>query len=373
MPRSSGTYSPPAGQPVVTSTTISSTVHNALIADLGNEITNSIPRDGTAPPTANLPMGNFKHTGCADGTVDTDSATYGQIGTVLAIKAHAATDKPIPVDADEILLLDSAASFALKKLSWANLKAVLFGNIQNQSATAFTTTGSGTAFVGTPSPAITANTENQAFIVEPHTNPTGSPTLAVSGLTALNCKYVDANGVKQFITAKQVKSGNKYKVTNDGTDYVWSDLIPSFIQSYTRSAVHVTLANGYGSTNTAIRRFTTVNVNTGSDITYADSATLGASFTINNDGWYTVNYFGTMNTTNAFFGVSLNSTQLNISIAAITLIDRLSIGQFYVANAIQNANVSPRFYSAGDVIRAHDDTTASGASNVHSFRIERVG
>jgi hypothetical protein len=79
LPRSSGTYSPPAGQPVVTGTTISSTVFNTLVADIGNELTNSIPRDGTAPPTANVPMGNYKLTGLAAGTVAGDSVRYEQV------------------------------------------------------------------------------------------------------------------------------------------------------------------------------------------------------------------------------------------------------------------------------------------------------
>ncbi len=38
---------------------------------------------------------------------------------------HAAASKTTPVDADELGLADSAASFALKKLTWANLKATL--------------------------------------------------------------------------------------------------------------------------------------------------------------------------------------------------------------------------------------------------------
>jgi hypothetical protein len=38
---------------------------------------------------------------------------------------HAATSKTPPVDADELPLLDSAASYALKKLTWANVKAAL--------------------------------------------------------------------------------------------------------------------------------------------------------------------------------------------------------------------------------------------------------
>lgn len=38
---------------------------------------------------------------------------------------HALTGKTTPVDADEDAILDSAASFALKKVSWANRKATL--------------------------------------------------------------------------------------------------------------------------------------------------------------------------------------------------------------------------------------------------------
>ena len=43
----------------------------------------------------------------------------------LAAEIHAATGKSTPVDADETALADSAASFALKKLTWANVKATL--------------------------------------------------------------------------------------------------------------------------------------------------------------------------------------------------------------------------------------------------------
>ncbi len=43
--------------------------------------------------------------------------------TVIAPGAHAATTKATPVDADELPLVDSAASNVLKKLTWANLKA----------------------------------------------------------------------------------------------------------------------------------------------------------------------------------------------------------------------------------------------------------
>lgn len=46
-------------------------------------------------------------------------------GLAVATQTHAATDKAAPVDADEIPLSDSAATWGLKKLTWANLKATL--------------------------------------------------------------------------------------------------------------------------------------------------------------------------------------------------------------------------------------------------------
>jgi hypothetical protein len=52
-----------------------------------------------------------------------DGVSTGADATGAAI--HAATAKTTPVDADTIGLIDSAASNALKKLSWANLKATL--------------------------------------------------------------------------------------------------------------------------------------------------------------------------------------------------------------------------------------------------------
>jgi len=45
--------------------------------------------------------------------------------TALGTAIHAATAKPVPVDADELPLLDSAGSWSLKKFTWANCKAAL--------------------------------------------------------------------------------------------------------------------------------------------------------------------------------------------------------------------------------------------------------
>jgi hypothetical protein len=47
------------------------------------------------------------------------------LGADTATAVHAATGKSTPVDGDELLIADSAASYAPKKLTWANLKATL--------------------------------------------------------------------------------------------------------------------------------------------------------------------------------------------------------------------------------------------------------
>lgn len=56
-----------------------------------------------------------------------DSATANKWATATSVASivHAATSKTTPVDADELALIDSAASNVLKKLTWANLKATL--------------------------------------------------------------------------------------------------------------------------------------------------------------------------------------------------------------------------------------------------------
>lgn len=74
-----GTYSLPTGQPVVTGTTISSTVFNTLTADLANALTTSIASDGQTTPTANLPMGGFKLTGLSAGAAAGQSLRWEQL------------------------------------------------------------------------------------------------------------------------------------------------------------------------------------------------------------------------------------------------------------------------------------------------------
>lgn len=59
-------------------------------------------------------------------TVDNTNPAIPVVSGTPAASIHAATGKTTPVDADEFGIADSTASFALKKLTWANLKATLW-------------------------------------------------------------------------------------------------------------------------------------------------------------------------------------------------------------------------------------------------------
>ena len=55
----------------------------------------------------------------------TKRSLLSTVVTYIVSAIHAATGKTTPVDNDELLLIDSAASYVKKKLTWANVKATL--------------------------------------------------------------------------------------------------------------------------------------------------------------------------------------------------------------------------------------------------------
>jgi hypothetical protein len=135
--------------------------------------------------------------------------------------------------------------------------------------------------------------------------------------------------------------------------------------------VQVNTANGYGSTNTRIRRFTNTVANIGSDITYADSNTDGGSFTINTSGYYSISYNDQFNA-QSNFGISVNSTQLTTAIASITQTNILSFATTAQANLVSHTSWTG-YLNAGDVVRAHTTATATGTSTTGcQFTISRV-
>lgn len=150
-------------------------------------------------------------------------------------------------------------------------------------------------------------------------------------------------------------------------------LFPSSRNAQPRSEVWV-YSNGatnYGSTNTKIRRFGTTGKSIGGAITYADSATDGGSFTINEDGIYSVHYSDRF-TGVEIGGISVNSNQLTTSINSITLGHRRAVGISSGANDTLDVHTT-LFLSAGDVLRAHTSgVAADGTDDCNHVRIIKI-
>lgn len=289
----SGIYVLPAGQPVVTGTTISSTTHNTLMSDLANALTTSIASDGQTAMSANLPMGGNKLTGLAAATVAGDAVRYEQAAMAGALSGSGITGA-VAVGANSIQIGSSA-------------------------------------------------TDSQNFLLKSNLDGTGKLARGAAGGLG-DILVWDATGKLNFA------------------------IVPA---APAQSMIKLSSANGYGSTNTKIRRFTNVLSTQGTDITYADSATLGASFTVNVAGVYAVVYIDQFNV-DAFSGLSLNTTQPTVSIATISANELICAG--YASSANAPASVTPtQYYAAGSVIRPHTQGAATGINTTNGiFTITRV-
>ncbi|MGH2375682.1 MAG: hypothetical protein ACRDIC_19705 [bacterium] len=168
MPRDgSGTYSLAAGNPVVDGTVISAGTHNTTNTDIATALTASIAKDGQTTPTANLPMGGFRHTNVGAATLAGEYATLAQ--------------------------------------AQVNVQ----GYVVDSSGTANTITIS-------PSPAITAYAAGQMWRVKLNTTNTGATTIAVSGLAAKNVLRFNAGA----LVARDLVQNQIVVLIYDGTQFI---------------------------------------------------------------------------------------------------------------------------------------------------------
>ena len=77
----SGVYSLPAGNPVVTGTTIASTWANNTMNDIASALTGSVAADGQTPMTGNLDLNTNKIVNLADPTLAQDAVTLNFLET----------------------------------------------------------------------------------------------------------------------------------------------------------------------------------------------------------------------------------------------------------------------------------------------------
>jgi len=126
---------------------------------------NCVTLTGETTPTANLPMGNKKHTAVANATARDEYTSMGQI--------------------------------------------------QDSSGVFFVTTGSADAYVLTPAPAITAYVAGMKFLIKVSFTNTGASTINISGLGAKNI-FTDNSTA---LVANDLVTNDIHVIVYDGTQF----------------------------------------------------------------------------------------------------------------------------------------------------------
>ena len=209
MPRNgSGTYSLPAGNPVVTGTTISSTVHNNTMTDIGSEITNSLDKDGQTVVTGTIDFNAQKLV--LDGDGDTS--------------IHASTDDVIDIEIEGVDAI---------KLGWQSVADTGFVTLDPKAFTPDATENTHRVAV-LNSNAITVPTGTTAlassvYITEPNITATGTLTEAATVYIA-GAPTEGASNYSLFVDAGDVRFDGNLDVSGTTTmgDYLIFDATASF-------------------------------------------------------------------------------------------------------------------------------------------------
>ena len=165
---SNGQYTAPSStwNPAVSSTTISPSDWNSLLADLSTALSSLLLTSGVAPMSGSLAMGSNSITGMANGA--------------------------------------------------ARTSAVAVGQIQDGSLTWFGTAGgTADALTLTPTPAITAYATNMLIGFKAAANNTGAATMQISGVASP--KAIQLNGVA--LNAGDIVANAYYQIYYDGTAF----------------------------------------------------------------------------------------------------------------------------------------------------------
>lgn len=226
--------------------------------------------------------------------------------------------------------------------------------------------------------AITALNLNSVKTVSAtsHSAALGAKSFTVeSGKSFLDGMWVtiadDADPTKQMVAIVTSYSGTTLQVNvqwHSGFAGSLADWMivqaPPFNTNAINDEIFVVTGNGCGSTNTLVRRLTTVVINNGgSSMTYADSATLGMSLTINQAGIYQFNAY---NADSNNLMLTRNTVTPSIGTA-----DTLSFAGVGTGSGANNTTVVIKC-NVSDVIRMCVSSTTAGTNSSTYFRAKRI-
>lgn len=180
----SGTYNLPAGNPVVTGTTISSTTTNTTFSDIATALTNCITRDGQSTPSANLPMNSKKLTGLAAGTSAGDSVRYEQV-VLTGGSLASCTGLSLTTGVTGTLPVNNGGTGATSLTA----NSVLLGN-GTSALQAVAPGASGNALISNGTTWASSPLASSAMVLISSVNAVGASTVSFTGLSSAYSTYI---------------------------------------------------------------------------------------------------------------------------------------------------------------------------------------
>ncbi|HYC01613.1 MAG TPA: tail fiber domain-containing protein [Candidatus Limnocylindrales bacterium] len=256
-----GTYSLPAGNPVVSGTTISSTVHNNTMSDIATALTASISKDGQTTPTANLPMGGFRHTNVGNPTVRSQYGTVDNIqdGEYVVLSSVAGTNtvtaalSPTPtayVAGMQVVLIPANTNTGATTLNISSIGAL---DVQKWVSGAQSNIVANDLRVGVPAYLVLDTGADDWILLNPNSGNIGdvtTGTMTATTVSSTNLTVTNINGVAAPAAANPSATIGLSAVNGSATSFMRSDGAPALSQSIapTWTAHHI-FSNSWSSGN----------------------------------------------------------------------------------------------------------------------------
>jgi hypothetical protein len=257
----SGTYNLPAGNPVVTGTTITTTWANSTLVDVANALTGSVAADGQTPVTGNINMTNNKIINLLNPSNLQDAATKDYVDTVAAALGTMATQDADAVDItggtiDDVAITNGTITDAaitnptITNGSISNVANVYVGQTTaphggvvaakaaggNIIAGELTTGGPGTTFISVSSASATNYDHFGAYRI-------GSPTrlfgvnyegrVAAGFYDTTTGSSIAANGYTRLVNGLILQWGRSTVTNNGSTVLNFPIIFPNSVLSFT--------------------------------------------------------------------------------------------------------------------------------------------
>lgn len=220
-----GTYTLPAGNPVVSGTTISSTVHNNTMSDIATALTGSLTKDGQTTATANQPMGGFRHTNVGNptlrsqyGTVDNiQDGDYVVLSSVAGTNTITAALSPTPtayVAGMQVVLIPANANTGATTLNISSIGAL---DLQKWSSGAQANIVANDLRAGVPAYLVLDTGGDDWILLNPNSGNIGDVTVGTLTATTVNPTTINATTINSTTSNPTTLNAGTVNATTTAT------------------------------------------------------------------------------------------------------------------------------------------------------------